>query len=73
MGSALPAILVDGLAVRPSPAASSKTDASASTAALEREFFAAIREGEAKKFLSYVPEGGVNIGPHRSNTLPRMM
>ena len=32
-------------------------------AVLEREFFAAIREGDAKKFLSYVPEQGVGIGP----------
>jgi hypothetical protein len=31
-------------------------------AALEREFFAAIREGDAKKFLSYVPEDGINVG-----------
>ena len=27
------------------------------TATLERDFFAALREGDAKKFLSYVPEG----------------
>ena len=32
-------------------------------AELEREFFAAIREGDAKKFLSYVPEQGINVGP----------
>jgi hypothetical protein len=31
--------------------------------ALEREFFAAIREGDAKKFLAYIPEQGVNVGP----------
>jgi len=31
-------------------------------AALEREFFAAIREGDTKKFLSYVPEQGMNVG-----------
>jgi len=29
---------------------------------LENEFFAAIRDGDAKKFLSYVPERGVNVG-----------
>ena len=29
---------------------------------LEREFFAAIREGDATKFLSYVPEQGTNVG-----------
>ena len=31
-------------------------------AVLEREFFSAIREGNTKKFLSYVPEQGVNVG-----------
>jgi hypothetical protein len=31
-------------------------------AALEREFFTAIREGDAKKILSYVPEQGMNVG-----------
>jgi|SRR5271165_1524192 len=38
-------------------------------AVLEREFFAAIRDGDAKKFLSYVPEQGINVGsraPHVS-------
>jgi hypothetical protein len=29
---------------------------------LEREFFAAIREGDVNKFLSYVPEQGMNVG-----------
>ena len=29
---------------------------------LERVFFAAIREGDTKKFLSYVPEQGMNVG-----------
>ena len=32
-------------------------------ATLEREFFAVIREGDAKNFLSYIPEKGVNVGP----------
>jgi hypothetical protein len=41
----------------------SKASSSASTTALEKEFFAAIREGDTKKFLSYVPEGGINVGP----------
>jgi len=31
-------------------------------AELEREFFAAIRNGDARKFLSYVPEQGLNVG-----------
>jgi len=29
---------------------------------LEREFFTAIREGDVKKVLSYIPEKGVNVG-----------
>ncbi len=33
------------------------------TATLERDFFAALREGDAKKFLSYVPEEGLHLGP----------
>jgi hypothetical protein len=32
-------------------------------AVLEREFFTAIRDGDAKKFLSYVPEQGMDVGP----------
>jgi hypothetical protein len=32
-------------------------------AVLEREFFAAIRDGDAKKFLSFIPEQGMNVGP----------
>jgi hypothetical protein len=38
---------------------------------LERDFFQIIRTGDAKQFLAYVPEGGVNIGPkaqHLSRT-----
>ena len=31
-------------------------------AALERSFFAVIREGDTKKFLSYVPEQGMDVG-----------
>jgi len=30
---------------------------------LGREFFTAIRQGNAKKFLSYIPEQGVDVGP----------
>jgi hypothetical protein len=42
-----------------------------SPAVLEREFFAVIRSGDALKFLSYVPEDGVNLGryaEHRTRT-----
>jgi hypothetical protein len=47
------------------PGASRTPHASISpqTAALERDFFAAIRQGNAKKFLSYVPEEGLHVGP----------
>src|SRR5271166_4697939 len=33
-----------------------------SPAELEREFFAIVRSGDTLKFLSYVPEDGVNLG-----------
>jgi hypothetical protein len=33
------------------------------TKKLEKDFFAAIRAGDANKVLSYISEGGVNIGP----------
>jgi hypothetical protein len=45
------------------PSATSHASVSSQTAALERDFLAAIREGNAKKFLSYVPEEGLHIGP----------
>ncbi len=38
------------------------------TAALERDFFAAIREGSTKKFLTYVPQEGLHIGPQAAPT-----
>ncbi len=39
-----------------------KQSAAPAPATLERDFFTAIREGDAKKFLSYVPEQGINVG-----------
>ena len=36
--------------------------AGSSPAELERNFFAIVRSGDALKFLSYVPEDGVNLG-----------
>jgi hypothetical protein len=42
--------------------ASSAGRAATSATALEREFFAILRKGDALKFLSYVPDDGVNIG-----------
>ena len=32
------------------------------TSLLERDFFDLMRSGNAKKFLAYVPKGGVNVG-----------
>jgi hypothetical protein len=54
-----------GLGAAQSAAASgASTQAAAEPpAALEREFFAALRAGDAKKVLSYVPEQGINVGP----------
>lgn len=36
--------------------------ADASLSALERQFFAIVKDGDALKFLSYIPEDGVNLG-----------
>jgi hypothetical protein len=43
-------------------APSAPPPAASSPAALERDFFAAIRERDTKKFLSYVPEQGMDVG-----------
>jgi len=42
--------------------AGSASPATPSPATLEREFFAIVRNGDALKFLSYIPEDGVNLG-----------
>jgi len=42
--------------------ASQKTSEQESASALERDFFAALREGNADKILAYVPERGINVG-----------
>jgi hypothetical protein len=39
------------------------TSISPQTVDLERDFFAAIREGNTTKFLSYVPDEGLHVGP----------
>ncbi len=36
---------------------------SESVKTLERDFFDAVREGNANKVLSYIPESGINLGP----------
>ena len=43
--------------------ASGKSGSAPTPTALERDFFAAIREGNTRKVLSYVPERGVDLGP----------
>ncbi len=50
--------------------APSKPSASAegATSALEKEFFAVVREGDALKLLSYIPEDGVNLGRDAEHT-----
>src|SRR5271157_5427180 len=57
-------LLLAGLAAAQDASASGTSHpiAAEQPAALEREFFAAIREGDTKKFLSYVPEQGMNVG-----------
>jgi len=39
-----------------------------SPAVLEREFFAVLRDGDALKFLSYVPDDGVHLGRYADYT-----
>lgn len=42
--------------------AGTPASAAPSAATLERDFFAILRNGDALRFLSYVPEDGVNLG-----------
>ena len=44
------------------PNPTSQLPQGSATAALEQEFFALLRSGNVKKFLSYVPDDGVNVG-----------
>ena len=59
--------LIAGLLLAAISAATAQSKADGGTtrhaAALKRDFFAAIEHGDAAKFLSYVPETGVNVGP----------
>jgi len=55
------------------PSASKSGEGSAksagiSPAELEHNFFAIVRNGDAHKFLSYVPEDGVNVGRDAQHT-----
>ena len=51
-----------GRGMAQSSSAKSNADASVTPAALQREFFDAIRAGDAQKVLSYIAKG-VNVGP----------
>jgi hypothetical protein len=63
---ALPVANAQSSAEKPAPSAgksaSSVKQPGPSPAVLEREFFAVLRNGDALKFLAYVPDDGVNIG-----------
>jgi hypothetical protein len=58
-------LLVCGAVAAAAQAASSaaKPAASESVKTLERDFFDAIRNGDAQKVLSYIPKSGVNARP----------
>jgi hypothetical protein len=45
-----------------SSAGASTPPAAEKPAVLERDFFAALRDGDTRKFMSYVPEQGMNVG-----------
>ncbi|HZP25251.1 MAG TPA: nuclear transport factor 2 family protein [Terriglobales bacterium] len=67
-GVGLPVFALLLLANASPAAAQARSDAGAASAresanALQRKFFAALRDGNVDGVLSYVPEGGVNIGP----------
>ena len=55
-------ILVSSTVALAQAGAAKKSDSAIPVATLEHDFFAAIRDGDAKKFLSYVPQQGVNLG-----------
>jgi hypothetical protein len=56
-------LLFSGLAAAQTQSAAPKTAAAEPVSSLEHNFFAAIRDGNADKFLSYVSERGFNFGP----------
>ena len=54
--------VIGGGATAQAPSAKSKSETSVTPAALQRDFFDAIRAGDAQKILSYFAKGGVNVG-----------
>ncbi len=55
--------LSSGLTAAQTQSAAPKAPSSQPVSSLERDFLAAIRDGNADKFLSYVSERGFNFGP----------
>lgn len=51
------------MATAQSTSTAEKQNQSESAKTLERHFFSAIRNGDARKVLSYIPKSGVNAGP----------
>jgi len=68
-GGLLLLVMVAGsLAQAPTNGAVNSASATTSPSALERDFFAVIRTGDALKLLSYIPEDGVNLGREAQHT-----
>jgi hypothetical protein len=59
---------VSGAGTAQSPSGSDKDTHPQSLQSLERDFFDALRAGNSSKILSYVPEGGVNVGSQAQHT-----
>lgn len=59
----LPVLTVPTIFARAQSSLAAHASVSPQTAALERDFFAAIRQGNVRKVLSYVPEEGIHVGP----------
>jgi hypothetical protein len=56
------AVIGTGRATAQAPSAKSNAETSVRPAALQREFFDAIRAGDTQKVMSYVGKDGVNVG-----------
>lgn len=61
-GLLLVAMVAGAFAQAPTTGPAKGASAANSPSALERDFIALLRTGDALKFLSYVPEDGVNLG-----------
>jgi hypothetical protein len=61
------ALVGAGSAVAQGPSAKSNS-ASVTPATLQRQFFDAIRAGDAHQFLSYLAKDGVNVGPESQHS-----